>query len=344
MKKLFIILFLGALLLSCIACAPKQEEVPVPTPTEQVSPPEGLALLMQQAAYTPDSAELAATLTNDSEYTCTFGEASYLELQSNDSWQRVPFKEDVYWIEIAYILEPGESKEVVLSLDLFEELKPGNYRLVKEVYCDDGSEEGIRANVTAEFNIEAALPSDTIAPEKPVLYLYPQKATEVSVQLDFDGTLTCTYPDYQDSWHVLAQPDGTLTSIDDGREYSYLFWEGISDAQYDLSSGFVVKGSDTLAFLQEKLAYMGLTAKEYNEFIVYWLPRMQDNAYNLISFQRQAYTEHAVLTIDPQPDSILRVFMVFKALNEPIDLSEQNLSPFKREGFTVVEWGGAVIE
>ena len=45
----------------------------------------------------------------------------------------------------------------------------------------------------------------------------------------------------------------------------------------DFSRGFVVRGSDTAAFLREKLAYMGLTPREYNEFIVYWLPRMQNN-------------------------------------------------------------------
>ncbi len=30
---------------------------------------------------------------------------------------------------------------------------------------------------------------------KPVLYLYPEEETEVTVTLDFDGTLTSTYPD-----------------------------------------------------------------------------------------------------------------------------------------------------
>ena len=51
-----------------------------------------------------------------------------------------------------------------------------------------------------------------------------------------------------------------------------------------MSAGFVVKGEDTAAFLQEKLAYLGLTPREYNECIVYWLPRLEGNPYNLISF------------------------------------------------------------
>lgn len=178
---------------------------------------------------------------------------------------------------------------------------------------------------------------------KPVIYLYPERETEVSVRLDYDGELTCTYPAYQDGWTVMARPDGTLTAPDGG-EYSYLFWEGINESNYDFSSGFVVKGSETAAFLREKLATLGLTAREYNEFIVYWLPRMQDHAYNLISFQQEAYTEGAELTVSPKPDSMLRVFMAYKPLEKPIAIAPQELPTFQREGFAVVEWGGTEVE
>ena len=143
--------------------------------------------------------------------------------------------------------------------------------------------------------------------EKPVIYLYPEEATEVSVRLEYNGELTCGYPEYKDRWHVTAYPDGKLIDQTDQKEYSYLFWEGVDRIDYDMSKGFVVKGEDTADFLQEKLDYMGLTPSEYNEFIVYWLPKMQDNAYNLITFQGDTYTENAKLDITPKPDSILRV-------------------------------------
>ena len=64
------------------------------------------------------------------------------------------------------------------------------------------------------------------------------------------------------------------------------------------------------------------------------------NPYNLITFQTSAYTEVAELEITPAPDSILRVFMVFRALDEPMEIESPDLAPFAREGFTVVEWGG----
>ncbi len=189
----------------------------------------------------------------------------------------------------------------------------------------------------------AACDPDENTDAKPVIYLYPEKATEVSVKLDYQGKFTCTYPEYKDGWHVVAEPDGTLTDMKTKKEYSYLFWEGLSEVKYDMSKGYVIKGSDTATFLQSTLAEIGLTPKEYNEFIVYWLPKMQQNPYNLITFQTDVYTENALLKISPEPDSILRVFMAYEALQKPITVEEPIIEPFTRNGFTVVEWGGTEV-
>lgn len=177
---------------------------------------------------------------------------------------------------------------------------------------------------------------------KPVIYLYPEEEMTVSVGLDFAGTLTSTYPAYQDGWTVTASPDGTLTD-EAGREYYCLFWEGNSEPEFDFSQGFVVPGGETAAFLEESLAKLGLTDKEANEFIIYWLPRMEGNAYNLISFQGPAYTNSAVLTVAPAPDTVLRVFMAWQALDAPLEIAPQILEAPAREGFTLVEWGGAEV-
>ena len=177
---------------------------------------------------------------------------------------------------------------------------------------------------------------------KPVIYLYPEETTDVSVEVNCD--LTVTYPNYDDGWKVTAQPNGTLSHYADGREYSYLFWEGDGYGEMDFSAGFVVKGEDTVSFLQDKLSEMGMLPKEYNEFIVYWLPYMQDNDYNLISFQWDNYAESAELNITPEPDNMLRVFMAFKGIEEPVEVPEQDLPVLNRTGFTVVEWGGTEVK
>ena len=179
--------------------------------------------------------------------------------------------------------------------------------------------------------------------EKPVIYLYPEAETDVTVRLDYAGDLTCTYPAYDCAWRVAAAPDGTLTD-ERGQTYRYLYWEGVDNIQYDFSEGFCVPGEETAAFLEDALAQLGLTRAEANEFIIYWLPQMEQNAYNLISFQQETYTDAAKLTITPQPDTLLRVFMAWKPLTKAVEIAPQTLTAPERTGFTAVEWGGAKVQ
>jgi hypothetical protein len=212
------------------------------------------------------------------------------------------------------------------------------------------------ANLTQQWNpgfglsVECGLPCDIAVGHgvgKPVIYLYPEEEQEVTVQLDFEGQLVTTYPEIDEEiggWDVIARPDGTLTDVRDGHEYSYIFWNGVSSSfvpQFD--EGFVVRGEDTVEFLQAKLAEIGLRPYEYNEMIVYWLPYMEHHRYNLIHFAGTEYTDIARMTITPEPDSLLRVFMVFRELESPVSIPEQTFEPFVREGFTAVEWGGSEI-
>ena len=177
---------------------------------------------------------------------------------------------------------------------------------------------------------------------KPVIYLYPEQKMHVSVTLDYDGTLTCNYPEYHNGWNVTACPDGTLTDRK-GQSYNYLYWEGLTKMSYDFSEGFCVSGSETAEFLDKALSELGLTRKEANEFIVFWLPLMKENPYNIISFQTDKYTDHARLTITPEPDTVIRVFMAYQPSNEEITMKPQLLTSTERTGFTAVEWGGTLV-
>ena len=127
-------------------------------------------------------------------------------------------------------------------------------------------------------------------------------------------------------------------------EYNYLYWEGVTNAEYDFSEGFCVKGEETAEFLEWALDELGLNRKEANEFIVFWLPKMQENKYNIISFQTKAYTDNAKLDIVPEPDTLIRVFMAYKPSETSISIPEQILSRPERNGFTVIEWGGTELK
>lgn len=177
---------------------------------------------------------------------------------------------------------------------------------------------------------------------KPIIYLYPEKEQKINVKLDFEGSLTHTYPKYpEQGWTVEAKPDGTLTD-ENGRSYYALFWEGDADKNFHFHEGFVVPGNETASFFEKSLAVLGLTDKEANEFIVYWLPLMENNPYNLIHFSTHEYEEMAKLNITPTPDQIIRVMMVWSPLEQPVSIPPQNLAALNtsRKGFTVVEWGG----
>lgn len=181
---------------------------------------------------------------------------------------------------------------------------------------------------------------------KPVIYLYPEEEQEVFVQLEFEGEFIATYPEYGQGWRVKASPDGRLADLADGQDYSYLFWEGTFGRpfSFDMSQGFVVRGQDTREFLQETLAKFGFTPREYNEFVVYWYPLMKDNPYNLIHFATEEYERIVSLKVNPRPDSLLRVFMAYQPLDNPVPAIPQEIIPFERRGFAVVEWGGTKLK
>ena len=176
---------------------------------------------------------------------------------------------------------------------------------------------------------------------KPIIYIYPEEnGTSISVMVSDPEKLTCTYPKYNDGWKVIADKDGTLTD-ESGRKYYALYWEGKDYKISDFEEGFVVKGEDTAAFLEEKLAILGLNERETEEFIVYWLPILERNNYNLIRFKTaEEINSDMELEITPKPDTLIRVMMEYKPLMFKRSVKEQVLEKVERKGYTVVEWGG----
>lgn len=187
--------------------------------------------------------------------------------------------------------------------------------------------------------------SDGELSKKPIIYLYPEQETKVSVIVGNPQNLTHTYPKYNNSWNVLAKQNGDLIDLETGRNLYALYWEGINTVKPNLTEGFIVEGKDTIAFLEEKLEILGLTEREADEFIIYWLPQLENNKYNFIRFQTmEEINNNMPLQITPTPDTIIRVMMEFKELDKKIDVREQILNTPTRDGFVVVEWGGTEIK
>ena len=180
---------------------------------------------------------------------------------------------------------------------------------------------------------------------KPIIYVYPTEDTDVTIKLSNPENLTTTYPKYNNEWKVKALTDGTLIDHNNKKYYA-LYWESESNKKNDLKEdGFVVKGEDIASFLEEKLEILGLNYKESNEFIMYWLPRLEKNKYNYIRFQTMdEINSDMELDINPKPDTLIRVMMEYKGLDKKIKVTEEKLTKAERKGYTVVEWGGTELK
>lgn len=181
------------------------------------------------------------------------------------------------------------------------------------------------------------------AAEKPVLYLYPEDTLAVKVSLELtDHKISHAYPAYGEGWNVIATPNGDIIDLVNNRKYYCLFWETEGRKIADnLDRGYVVSGTDVRVFLEDKLEFLGLNYKEANEFLIYWLPKLEVNPYNAIYFAYDEYEAVSALTISPAPETLIRIMMLYEPLNAPIDLKPQVLQKApERKGFTAVEWGG----
>jgi len=179
---------------------------------------------------------------------------------------------------------------------------------------------------------------------KPVIYLYPEKTTDLDVQLYPQGGFTYTEPVYNNGWRVTASPDGTLVNRDDGQIYPYLFWEGRGGMYVSPNRYWVLKQSGVHDFLVSTLAKLGLNTKETADFIEFWEPRMQDASYYKIGFYgTSVMNQLAPLSISETPDTLIRILMDYQSLDAPIKANPPALlSTPERTGFTVVEWGGVL--
>ena len=178
---------------------------------------------------------------------------------------------------------------------------------------------------------------------KPVIYLYPEEVTQVSVEVEPTHGISISDPEYGEGWDVVAYPNGELVNLDDGEIYPYLFWEGLSLDYVMPEEGFVVAQGDVESFLEESLAELGLNEDETADFMEFWYPRFEGAPYYFVTFMPQEDFEVlAPLTVSPAPETVIRVYMDFLPLAAPVDVIEPELSAPARDGFTVIEWGGAL--
>ncbi len=179
---------------------------------------------------------------------------------------------------------------------------------------------------------------------KPAIYLYSETPVDLQLKVNPVGKFDFTYPTHkEDGWQVHVDENGLTCN---GRQYDYLFWDATQDhMDFNYNFGFVFKGEETIAFLEEKLSTLGLNDREKQDFIAFWGPKLVSNDYNYVHFiTGMDYTESiGSVESSEEIESSLRLFMGYRALSAPIPVVEQELQSFKRQGLTLVEWGGGEV-
>lgn len=177
--------------------------------------------------------------------------------------------------------------------------------------------------------------------KKPNIYIYPPTRSTVSVTLEFPmgGGVTESIPAYGEGWNVEVEPSGRI-----GGKYDYLFYESSAPDRYQYTSGWIVEKGDLTAFFRKNLSETGFNEKESQDFIDYWIPRLNGFSRYIIYPQYAAEIEKVIrLKVDKRPDSVLRLFYVIKGTDEKgMQLSLPVIPKFTREGFVVTEWGVVV--
>jgi hypothetical protein len=192
---------------------------------------------------------------------------------------------------------------------------------------------------------EIQIPKVLFSLDKPVVYVYPEFDTWINISLGIKGKMIFSYPKYKDGWKFIAHPSGKLET--NGREFDYLFWDGLKsddDWRYDKQEGFIVDSDSLIPFFENILPILGMNARETQDFITYWVPRMKKNESNYVHFLLGSQCEQvATMNIIPTPESLIRVYMLWGNAEKEQGVKGQTISPLKRKGYTVVEWGGTEI-
>jgi hypothetical protein len=251
--------------------------------------------------------------------------------------------------DIVYSIDRVTKRTHIVGNELIVKTTPGKHIFqiyysadFEEIYTDSLL---INPGYRDYYRVNLIVPYDTEYPvimDKPVIYLYPEIETAVSVKMDIKGKVSFTYPELKGSWNFIAQPDGDL--IFGEKTYNYLFWESHQDRQFselERKEGFIVTKNEVVSFLEDKLTKAGLTSKEQADFITYWGPRLAAHDQTFVRFEfNEECKRYAEMEITPKPDHIYRIYMAWMPIQDEMIVTPQKIEKIDRSGFTVLEWGG----
>jgi hypothetical protein len=194
--------------------------------------------------------------------------------------------------------------------------------------------EKTKGTITAPFEQNP----DTLCVRKPNIYIYPTQKIKLDVYLNFPngGSIVQSSPQYNNGWKITVDTSGL---IDD--EYHYLFYECRVPNYFQKEKGWIIKQKNLENFFRKNLSLTGFLNKEMEDFIEYWIPRLDYSTEYIIYPQfRNDIIPLIELNISEIPDCILRYFYLIEENSKGIITIDKPVIPtFKRSEFTVAEWG-----
>jgi hypothetical protein len=120
-----------------------------------------------------------------------------------------------------------------------------------------------------------------------------------------------------------------------------LFYESTQPDIWQRNYGWIIKTDELESFFRKNLTNYGFNEREINDFIDYWILRLDDYAFYSIYPQTRDIIDDVIqLDFSRQPENILRLFYVIKGHNQFQDkLTAPTIDNFRREGYSVAEWG-----
>ncbi|MBI2665050.1 hypothetical protein HYX12_00320 [Candidatus Woesearchaeota archaeon] len=172
--------------------------------------------------------------------------------------------------------------------------------------------------------------------KKPALYLYPISDSNISVELNINGKLTHSIPEYGTGWSIFVTREGRIN-----HKYGYLFYEAELESLELSPQGWIVQYGELETWMDEILPQLGLNRQEQDNFKDYWLNNLPPtNYYEIRLLTDNFVNQNLGLKITPMPETIIRIHFYFKPQEKSSPLREPVLQLKSRKGFTAVEWGG----
>lgn len=191
-------------------------------------------------------------------------------------------------------------------------------------------------------NIKTAL---GIGCYKPNIYIYGADGQLVRVIFGAPGLVVISDPYYDPAvgWSVIAENDGTLWD-DSGESYEYLFYESVTERDmFNTEEGFYISADRRSEDFRTILSEYGFNQAEVDDFVEFWDEKLEKGKEYLMYPQYTATVDSAMpITITPAPDNICRIWFVFEEYKQQ-DYKEEQIIPFARDGYSVVEWGGMIF-